>query len=343
MKVALAILYCFAVGTIYGQTGSENPFELSHRLDSVYIAPASTGTNVFDIKRDQEVTEPIKLDSPQKTAYPVIPVESEEILGQPEKENNSEPATAQPEAEVTSSNPFEVSHIPLRKSKLKEGANAFVKQKTKQDNSTSNIFIFWLVLLSCVIIAFVINTKSSVIPSMVKSFTNTNVLLYNKREENGGISGHYLLLYIIFFINAGIFIYLLLNKYTNYSSGVIYVYCLLGVILLYLLRHFLLYALGYIFPISKEVNIYNFSIQVNNNLLGLVLIPLNLIVAFGPTSLSIAFIYISLITVVFFYVIRSVRGLLLAAPYIQKHIFHFFLYLCAFEIIPILLCMKLIT
>lgn len=338
MRLVLVICIAIIQGPIVAQSGL-NPFDLQHRLDSIYTSTpeASKETNVFDIDRSGEGS----LDNTD-ISNPLIEdqeVDATTAQVEPTPQQPSEKA----DIAVSDDNPFEVSHIPLRKSKLKQEANAFSTKKVQTrngDTNSSNTFIFWLTLLSGIFVAFVINTKAHVIPRLVKSITNTNVLTYNMREENGGLSGQYIILYITYFINAAVLVYLLIQKYGGPQGFNIFTYCLLGVTSMYAIKHIVLAALGFTFPIGKEMGVYNFSIEVFNILLGLVLIPLNLVIAFGPTQLSQPFIYLALGLVVILLIIRSVRALFVATPYLQRNFFQFFIYLCGIEIVPILLLLK---
>jgi len=311
LKAYIILFLILFTSSLPPQNTGSNPFDIEGRQDSLVVQTVSDNQstkksseakeNVFDINRGQG---------------------SAHMESQTRELGNNSTLTEQQPIE-NGSNPFEVSHIPLRKSKLKNEADAFsVKNTTLKTidtgRSQSYTFIFWLVLVSTFIIAFVINTKRTVIPSMAKSLTNTNILTYNKREQSGGFSGHYLLLYIVYFINAAIFIYLLLDKYESLGIKAVFLYCFLGVLSIYLLKHLLLYIIGSVFPIEKEVGVYNFSIQVHNNLLGLALIPLNLIIAYGPLSLSKAFLYFGIFVVVILYILRSLRGILVAATFVAS-------------------------
>ena len=116
----------------------------------------------------------------------------------------------------------------------------------------------------------------------------------------------------------------------------------LGLLSLYLLRHLFIKVIGMIFPFQKESQLFGFTIQTFNIFLGIVLIPFNLIIAFGPAYVVTPLIYIGVIIIGILALIRTFRGFLIASTYIQSNLFHFLLYLCAFEILPILLLIKIV-
>ncbi len=343
---SLCFFLLIAVSSV-GQSG-QNPFDIVSRKDStsqtIIHKEKYASQNAFDVVRPDTDIAVTTVPTPTTTTKIVV---QDTVKAESPATAIQEPQDIEPQEIVsTGKNVFEVSHVPLRKSKLKQDADAFTrkvkKSQSKQDTS-SNTFIFWLALLSGLLLAVVINTHRSVISKLVKSVTNGNVLRLNKRNENGGFSIHYLMLYLSFFINAGILVYLIVAKYWEHTSIKVFFYCLGGVFLIYISKHLSLKVLSEAFPIKKDVSLYNFSIESYNIFLGLVLLPINLVVAFGPTQLSSVFLYIAVIIVGIVILVRSYRGLVIASPYLSKHIFHFFLYLCAFEIVPLLFLVKLVV
>ena len=317
-----------------------NPFEIQSRLDSVYQTNRSEeNVNIFDVQRDDD---PIVI---QNDTFPSINQELNEESTITPSVGDEDP-TQSLESSGSATNPFDVSHIPVRKSKLKKEANAFTTKKKKTEGKSSekgsNAFLFWLIFLSGFLIAIVINTQRGAISNISKAITNENMLKLNHREERKGTVGHYIILYISYFINAAIFIYLMIYHLQGQSGWTLFATLFGAVVGAYLLKHIFLSILASAFPISREVSLYGFTIQTFNLFLGLVLIPFNLIIAFGPENIAIPLIYVSVVVIGLLLILRSFRGLLIAGRWVSSNLFHFLLYLCAFEILPILLLIKVI-
>lgn len=335
----LPLLFCLIVTNGFSQANA-NPFEIQSRLDSVYNSEGkseSSTINVFDVQRsDDNIVEPIE------------PVMVDTLLEEQESDlvpSVGEEALAEGEAVLLDQNPFDVSHIPIRKSKLKTEADAF-KTKSKRltdiESSESNAFLFFLNLLSALLLAIVINTQKGAIKKITNAITNENVLKLIQREEKKGISGYHLLLYISFFINAGIFVYLIAFNFYNARGWMSFQWIFLGILGIYLCRHIFLLIIGKVFPFKKDSQLYGFTIQTFNIFLGIILIPFNLIIAFGPEKTAVPLIYMGLIIIGILALLRTFRGFLIASSYIQGNLFHFLLYLCTFEILPILLLIKIV-
>jgi len=330
------IILVFLSSLVYSQSGA-NPFDIQERMDSVY---QPRETNVFDIERKADVDHKNDINYEEKENATEIQGTNIQVPQTIEKREPKDPRLD------LSENPFEVSHVPVRNSKLKREADAF---KTRQYNdvsntskSSSNTFLFWMVLFSALLLAIVINTKPKAILKLSKAIFNENMLMNNQREERNGISGHYLLFYCIFFINAAIFAYLLAGEFLNKRGYMVYFYCLTGILVVYLVKHLSIMFMGIVFPVQRDSKLYSFTVETYNIMAGIILLPLNLIIAFGPVSFSNFFLYLSVAILGVLLLLRVFRSLLIATTYIQNKTFHFFLYLCTMEIIPILLICKLI-
>jgi hypothetical protein len=113
--------------------------------------------------------------------------------------------------------------------------------------------------------------------------------------------------------------------------------------LLYLGKFICLQLMGYIFNVRELVNTYIFVVFMINKVLGILLLPFVLMLAFSkPVFYSVAIGAGAILTLLLFlyrylFTLTSVRS--------KLHIssFHFFLYLCAFEILPLLILYKFIV
>jgi hypothetical protein len=95
------------------------------------------------------------------------------------------------------------------------------------------------------------------------------------------------------------------------------------------------------FPVDKEAHLYSFVTMLINILLGVVLTPVNLIVAFAPEPFPQILIWIGLAAILLFYLFRQLKGLFISGRFLAQYQFHFFLYLCTIEIAPLLIIGKL--
>lgn len=236
-------------------------------------------------------------------------------------------------------NPFEVTHVPISKKKVTSIGQIEIKIKPKVSNS----FIIWIMIFSWALLALVLGNKRDIVPKSFRSIFNENVLKLTKRQENDRYRGHFIMVYIVFFINISVFIFLVSKHFSGQGSTFTWFLILLGVIGTYLTRHISLSTLGWVFPIDKETSLYSFMIMIINLILGLALIPINLMMAFGSQNFFVPTMYTGLGIIIAALIIRYTRGLSIGGNYIFNNIFLFIIYLCAFEIAPTLLGIRLIA
>jgi hypothetical protein len=259
------------------------------------------------------------------------------------------PATATTPAQPE--NPFEIlrgGDTPKEKANTPSNTQETPSPAILLDKKTySKNFLFWIFMVVLAFMALIVANLRSFIRSAFDALYSNNALRQIYKEPVigwGGIS--YILLYSLFWINAGIFVYLLIGYYgvkLPFSPFLTFMACIAGVGVIFLLKHFILYIIALIFPIEKEVRTYNFIILTAGILLGLLLMPLNLFIAYSPAEVSEVAVYVAIGAVLFFYLVRSLRGLSVAMPYLFTNRFHFLLYLCAVEIAPLMILIKIIS
>jgi hypothetical protein len=154
-----------------------------------------------------------------------------------------------------------------------------------------------------------------------------------------------LLLNILFIISGGLYACFLLHYSrigANIRFWVLYGYCMLLLGAIYLVKFLVLKFIGWVFSISRATDIYIFIVFLVNKMLGIFLLPFLIIITFSGPGIREIFITISLAMV---FVLWSYRVLAAYRPIsneIKLTPFYFFLYLCAFEIAPLLLIYKVL-
>lgn len=247
---------------------------------------------------------------------------------------------------IKSDNPFDIATQPIQKtvSVPSPSAGPTDKKSTIDKAIASKNHLFWIFFLVLAFFTTVVSISRKRLEQSYRAFLNDNFLRQLHRVNQGSFSLSYFLLYLSFFLNAGIFIYLAANYFgANLPQrfGWIFLICL-GVAIAFLLKHLLLFFIQSVFPISKEIKLYSFSIMVFSIILGIALLPINILAAFAPEGVMKTAIWGGLGAILAIYLFRSLRGLSIASRYMMLHSFHFLLYLCAVEILPIVVLLKLI-
>lgn len=207
--------------------------------------------------------------------------------------------------------------------------------------------LFWVYMGLFVVLTFLISMGRTILGQMVRGMFNDQLTVSLMRDRDRSQASPYFLWYLFFFVNAGIFLYLAVNWYTGSTfpgeSPIYLLYFSAAVAGFYLVKHLVLMLVGWIFPLQKPIRQYSFTINLFNALMGLILFPLNIAMTYTSGGLRDFFLYLVFTALVLSYLLRILRGLWIGLPYLMKHPIHFFLYLCAVEIAPVLFLWKWMT
>lgn len=251
--------------------------------------------------------------------------------------------------DAVSKNPFDVvpHRVPQRSDISPEktkGAASSTFWDLKRLGTEPKSFLFWLVFFNLAVLAAVVALSRGGIVKAWNAFINNNQFALLFRDwTNGQLSVPYLILYLNFILNIGFFGYLALKFINNNEVGGIRLLLLCVVLsaLLFSLKHIILSVIGKIFPLKEAASKYSFLMASANISIGLFLVPFNLLISFvAGIQGFLIFWVISLIAI--FYLLRAFRALSFSGKLFASDKFHFLLYLCTLEILPILLIAKVI-
>lgn len=253
-------------------------------------------------------------------------------------------------------NPFELTYRKGYKESIEQvSENPFDKVNPVKEVPTEEIMVepllteqstnFFLLITLLLLLALLLTFLRSFAVASVGALGTENLFNFLYREMSGRGVLPYLLLYIFFIINLGIFFHFSMtiltdNLHFNFKPNY-YVVFFLPFILLGL-KHLLLTFIGFIFPIKKELDRYQFLMVVTGISMGLFVSPVNIFLPYlneewKQISILGTFIFLGLVLLYHF-----LRGVTLGVRFIGSHQFHFLLYICTIEIAPVLILVKLI-
>jgi len=203
--------------------------------------------------------------------------------------------------------------------------------------------LFWILLVLSLIASILIYLERQTILGIFRAMNNSNFMdmLYRKRNANSNLI--YSMLYVLFFINGGIFIYLIVNQAMQWTA---YKYLLLSVVIIagiYIIKHLVVLAVGAVYPIERVMKSYSFSIILTNSAVGLLLLPLNYVMAFADENLAMWAMWIGIGVFALFYLMRNLRTTFMALPLASRSYLHFLLYLCTVELMPLGVLWKVLS
>jgi hypothetical protein len=154
-----------------------------------------------------------------------------------------------------------------------------------------------------------------------------------------------LLLNILFLITGGLYACFLLY-YSRFGANIgfwfLYLDCMIGLGAIYLVKFLVLKFCGWVFSISRATDTYIFIVFLVNKMLGIFFLPFLILITFSGDQARQIFITISLAMVFVLWMYRVLAAYRPVRNEIKLTPFHFFLYLCAFEIAPLLLIYKVL-
>jgi hypothetical protein len=99
---------------------------------------------------------------------------------------------------------------------------------------------------------------------------------------------------------------------------------------------------GWIFNIKRAVETYLFVVFMTNKIIGIFLLPFLILISFSGAGIMETWITLSIVMIGIFYFYRFIAGYSTLHKEIKISGLHFFLYLCAFEVAPLLLIYKVL-
>ncbi len=111
---------------------------------------------------------------------------------------------------------------------------------------------------------------------------------------------------------------------------------------IYVGKFLVIKTIGWILRFTKASDAYIFVVFMVNKMTGIFLLPVLLLMAFPSESLLPVVVTLSLIMLVVLLAYRFLISYRVVRNEIKVNPFHFFIYLCAFEIAPLLLIYKVL-
>lgn len=319
--------------TVFGQV-SKNPFDLKYKKP-----PTETKirTNLVPDSQLQSINiDSTAVITTAQSELPSVIIQSNDTLSLVEGKSSTR-------------NPFDIIKTPINDTDSNITAPKVIESEEGiiQDEDTllkDSGFMFWVLLGVLLVFTSLFGAAKGKLNQISSSFFNENFLRQTYRSNQGNFSFLYILLYILALINGAIFVYLL-SDYFNWerpTSILFLVKTVCVVCVVFIGKHLLLSIVGFIFPIQKELGLYNFTIMVFGIILGLFLFPINIVIAYAPIPVGKVVVYLALGAIIAIYLFRMIRGLSIGSKYLVLHKFHFFIYLCTVEILPIIILIKIL-
>jgi hypothetical protein len=151
-----------------------------------------------------------------------------------------------------------------------------------------------------------------------------------------------LMINLMYVISFGLYIALLI-QYRHWSNASFWLLALgsaLVLIFVYLGKYLFLLFTGWVFNTKEAAGTYTFIVFMINKVMGVALIPFLLILSFSSSPVIEVAITVSLFLIGALFLYRYLLSFAAIRNKLKVNALHFFLYLCAVEILPLVLIYK---
>jgi hypothetical protein len=207
---------------------------------------------------------------------------------------------------------------------------------------------FYLLLFLCLILGLIRYMDTRYFINLWRAFINPTLSNRQLKDQLQGAGLPNLLMNIFFAFSEGAYIYYVVRLFTPNPSGVIAPSLLIimligGTGIIYLAKYAAVRFSGWAFRVEGITEHYLFNVFLINKVLGITLVPFIIILAFADHSWAYQVVSVSFIAAGVLILNRYIRSWQIFGSFFQYSKFHFFMYLCASELLPLAVLMKLLV
>lgn len=205
--------------------------------------------------------------------------------------------------------------------------------------------LFYAIIVLLLLFAFLNRLFSKYYSDLYRLFFRTTLHQSQLREQMIQSPLPSLLLNIFFVITGGLYLCFLFQHYEVNpidNFWLLFLFCSISLTGIYLIKFLHLKFSGWLFNVSEAADSYIFIVFVINKMIGVFLLPIIVILAFTGEKIYNVGINISYIGIGAFIIYRIILTFASVRNQVRVNLFHFILYVFAFEIIPLLIIYKLL-
>lgn len=213
---------------------------------------------------------------------------------------------------------------------------------SKKRNVTESYPLFYLITGIIFFAAFIKVSFPKYFSDIFKLFFQSSFRQKQTKEQLLQDSLPSLLMNILFCLSSGVFLTLIAKYFQIFQNNfwVNFLYSCCVIVTIYLFKYIFLTFLGWVFNISKSISNYTFVIFLINKVIGVLLLPIILLMAFALPNIAFISIIIAFSFIVILFICRYWLSFKSVRIGVKISALHFFLYLCAVEILPMVLLFK---
>ncbi len=205
--------------------------------------------------------------------------------------------------------------------------------------------LFYSLISLLLVFAFIRNAFAKYLDDLYRMFFRTTLKQRQVREQLMQTPLPSLLLNLFFCLVGGIYVALVLRHYNTNPFGnfwLLFMYSAIALAIIYTGKYIGIRFSGWVFNARDAANSYIFIVFIINKIIGIFLLPVVVILAFTFGSVYQITLTLSWIGIAALFIYRFILTFATIRNQVRVNVFHFFVYLLAFEVIPVLLIYKLL-
>lgn len=216
-------------------------------------------------------------------------------------------------------------------------------QSLEKIPSLWNDWVLGIIIFSFILLVWIKLLYNKVLSASVNSIFNYQISHNLFRDKSSLTQRAFLIMDFVFYVNAGLFIYLSAKHFnlTLVQPEGIKAFLLFAVFVfaVYLLRYITSKIVGYVSTTQKIFAEYFHNISIHARVTGLVLLPFLIAIPYADYRITPVAIFAGAGIIIFGYILRIIRGIKIFT--LKKiSLLYLFLYLCTLEFIPVLVFFK---
>lgn len=208
----------------------------------------------------------------------------------------------------------------------------------------SRDYLFYLLAGIVFVLAFIRFTFSKYFRNLFLLFFQTSLRQKQTRDQLLQDNLASLLTNFLFIISAGLYITLLIRykNWTDISFWWLVAGTVAVLLVTYLIKYLFIMFTGWVFNTKEAAGSYVFVVFMVNKIMGVLLVPFLLVLSFARFEVVAVAVTLSLGLVILLFAYRYWVSFIAIRNKLKVNALHFFLYLCAVELLPLVLIYKVL-
>lgn len=212
----------------------------------------------------------------------------------------------------------------------------------RQTTNNTGAFVIAVVLLFG--FALLKNIFYKHVQNLWTVFTSIQISKRQVKEQLDINTRASLLFQAMFFGCSSYILFLWIQSTVGVKDGIVkWIFCFLGIAGFYIIKNMIQHLLAWCFDQIQIYKQYQFTVRIIDEFVGIILFPISIMLLLMEGRLHQVIFMLALLVILGFQLFKYIRLSSMIKKIMSTHFLHFFIYLCAFEILPVWVLWKTIT